>query len=521
MASPIHPYSIDAPGYYGINTQDSPVDLDNKFALDLTNCVIDKYGRVGSRKGWTKANTSLNAQLSTSNVTCIGELVQNDGTRTILATGNGNLYKLSGTTLVTLTYGGGGVAPTISADNWQMCQLNGIAIFFQRGYDPLVYDPATLATASTTQYRRLSETTAYAGTVSQCNTCLSAFGRIWEADTSTDKNTIKWSDIITPQVWTGGTSGSLNLLGVWPSGGDEVTAMAAHNGNLFIFGKRQILIYQGADDPAKMQLTDSISRVGCIARDSVQNTGDDVIFLSDTGVRSLARTIQEKSAPLTGMSRNVHDDLQAYITADSMDNVKSVYSPVDAFYLITFPASSATYCFDTRVKLQDSSSRVTFWNTYSTAFCYSKSRILYLGKAGYIGKYHGYLDNESTYRMYFYTTWQDLGNIIQTSILKRIIATLVGANGQNIVFRWGFDFENNQYVETKTIDAAATIAEYGSAEYGIAEYQGDNSVVNISVQAGGYGKMLQVAMEMDINGTQISIQKLEFYTKDGRLYSRV
>jgi hypothetical protein len=275
MAENITPFSISAPGFYGLNTSDSPVDLSANFALEAINCVIDKSGRVASRKGWTTANTA-NTDLASSNVTCIGELIENDGTATTLCAGGGFLFKLSGTTLVTLTYGGGGVAPTINANNWQFCQLSGVGMFWQRGYDPLIYDPAI----STTTFRRLNEKAGTAGTVYQCNTAISAYGRVWAADTTADKGTLVFSDLLTPHIWTGGTSGSLNLRNIWPIGGDEIVGLAAHNNRLFIFGKKQTLIYKDADTPSSMILEDSLENIGCIARDSIQPTGEDVIFLS-------------------------------------------------------------------------------------------------------------------------------------------------------------------------------------------------------------------------------------------------
>ena len=76
LMQPIHPFSITAPGYYGLNTEDSPVDMDSKFALYANNCVIDQYGRIGARKGWVKQHAT-NTDLGTGNVGCIGELVDN------------------------------------------------------------------------------------------------------------------------------------------------------------------------------------------------------------------------------------------------------------------------------------------------------------------------------------------------------------------------------------------------------------------------------------------------------------
>lgn len=513
MAKPAIPFSITTPGFFGLNEQDSPAGMSSGFALKAKNCVIDSSGRIASRKGWSKVN-SANTDLATSNVTCLGELIQNDGTSTVLAAGGAFLFKLSGATLITLTYGGGGVAPTISASNWMFTQLNGIAVFWQRGYDPLIYDPSV----STTTFRRLSEHASYSGSVPQANCALSAYGRMWCADTSTNKNTVTWSDVITPQVWTGGSSGSLNLLGVWPKGGDEIVALAAHNNFLVIFGKKQTLIYSGATTPSTMALADSIPNIGCIARDSVQNIGEDIIFLSDTGVRSLTRTIQEKSAPLRDLSRNIRDELQAHITSETLANIKSAYSPIHAFYLLTMPVNNETYCFDLRQPLDDGSLRTTDWYDITPkAFLAANNRKLYLGQAGYIGEYTGYLDDTATYRMEYYTSWIDFGNPVQKTILKKLRAVTVGSPSQTIVMKAAYDFGDMNYVAAAIIANETSISEWGTAEWGLGEW-GTNVTINIiNTNLGGTGQVVQFGFETEINGYHVSFQKIDVFTKEGRI----
>jgi hypothetical protein len=288
MSQAIQTFSISAPGFYGLNTQDSPLDLAAGYALVATNCIIDQYGRIGSRKGWARVNSS-SGNLGANDVKVIHELVLADGTYTVLFAGNNKLFKLGSSNAVTeLTYGGGGTAPTITASNWQCASLNGITYFFQSGHNPLIYDPAV----STTTYRRVSEKTGYQATVPDANICISAFGRLWAADTTSNNATVYFSDLISGHVWSTGTAGSLNVNNVWPNGADQVTGLAAHNGFLFIFGKRQILVYQGATSPSTMSLSDTVEGIGCIARDSIQTTSTDVLFLSNSGVRSLMRTIQ-------------------------------------------------------------------------------------------------------------------------------------------------------------------------------------------------------------------------------------
>ena len=513
MSSPLQSQSISAPGFYGLNTQDSPLDLASGFALVASNCVIDQYGRIGARKGYTLVNSS-SGNLGSNDVTVIHELVQTDGTLTVLFAGNSKLFKLGTANAVTeLTYGGGGSAPTISANNWHCASLNGITYFFQSGHDPLIYDPAV----STTTYRRVSEKTGYLGTVPQANIVLSAFGRLWVANTATDKITITFSDLIAGHVWSGGTTGTLDVSRVWPNGSDEIMGLAAHNDFLFIFGKRQILVYQGATTPATLQLSDTVGSIGCIARDSIQSIGTDVIFLSDSGVRSLMRTIQEKSAPLRDLSKNVRSDLVSSLAVETLANLKSVYSEKNAFYLLTLPVTAQVFCFDTKMQLPDGAARVTKWDSITPTALYSlRNGDLYIGKKGYIGKYGSYLDNTSTYRFSYFTNHADLGNQNQISVLKRIKTVVIGGSNQYVTIKWGFDFAAN-YLSGNAYIPEQQNYEYGLAEYGVAEYSGGVLIKTLDVSASGAGKIVQTGYETTINGTQLSIQKIEIQSKNGKI----
>jgi len=513
MAAQLQSYSLSAPGFYGLNTEDSPLDLGAGFALVATNCILDQYGRIGARKGWSRVNSS-SGNLGANDVGVIHELVQTDGTLTVLFAGNNKIFKLGSANAVTeLTYGGGGTAPTITASNWQTATLNGIAYFFQTGHDPLIYDPAI----STTTYRRVSEKSGYVATVPQANIAISAFGRLWVANTSTDKVTVTFSDLIAGHVWGGGTSGSLDVSRVWPNGADEVMGLAAHNDFLFIFGKRQILVYSGASTPASLVLSDTIGSIGCIARDTIQSVGSDVIFLSDSGVRSLMRTIQEKSAPLRDLSKNVRFDLNSSLAGETLANLKSVYSEKEAFYLLVLPATFQVYCFDTKQSLQDGSSRVTKWDSIApTALRSLRNGDLYIGKNGYIGKYGTYLDDASTYRFLYYTNNADLGNPNQISILKNVTAVVIGGSNQFLTIKWGFDYSGAYQSENVYIPTQISY-EYGIAEYNIAEYTSGVPIKTLTANASGSGKIVQTGYETTINNVSFSLQKIEIQAKDGKI----
>ena len=503
--------SIAAPGFMGLNTQDSIVSLESGFATVAANCVIDKFGRIGARKGWTRQHTG-NVDLGSESIDAIGELIANDGTSYIIAAGNNKLFRLSGSTLTTLTYGGGGVAPTITADNWQMAPLNGILYLYQAGHDPLIFDPAV----STTTYRRVSEKTGYVGTVNNNNCAISAYGRTWTANNTTTKTVIQFSDLLSGFVLSTGTAGTLDISEIWPAGADEIVGLAAHNGFLIVFGRRQILIYANAQDPASLTLQDAITGVGCVARDSIVTTGSDVVFLSDSGVKSLMRVIQEKSAPLRDLSANVRDDLLAAISIETNTaNIKAAHSDKEGFYLLVLPTAGILYCFDIRVTLQNGAARATTWDSLlPTAFCYRQNKDLLFGRPGYVGKYDSYKDDDATYNLRYYTNFFDFGVPTALKIMKKVGITTIGGGGYPISLKFGYDYTDIYNSRIFNL-ANASVSEYNIAEYNIGEYGGsafDNRIINI----GGAGKVIQLGFETIVNGKPFSLQKIDVFTKVGK-----
>jgi hypothetical protein len=297
--------------------------------------------------------------------------------------------------------------------------------------------------------------------------------------------------------------------------------LAAHNNYFFVFGKRQILVYQGATTPSTMSLADTIAEIGCLSRDSIATTGTDIIFLSNSGVRSLLRTIQEKSAPLRDLSKNVRNDLMTNVSSEVLANIKAVYSESNGFYLLNLPVTKMTYVFDTKAQLQDGSARVTTWDSIEPTSLYSRRNgDLLIGKNGYVGKYGTYLDHATTYRMQYFTNYANLNETEVTSVLKRISVVVIGGSNQGFIIKWGYDFSGQYYSATLDIPVT-TVAEYGTAEYGangvpVAYYSSGIQLSTLVAQASGFGNVVQTGYEVQINGSPISIQKIEIQAKDGK-----
>ena len=332
MAQPLQSINLVAPAFKGINTEDSPLAQDPSFAEIADNAVIDRRGRLASRKG-NQVITEDKTVLGTDYISTIHEFYDNAGNEVIFSTGN-NKIMTGTTTLVDATPG----SYTITANDWKIINFNDHAYFFQRGYEPLVYSNSLGAVT------KMSSVAGASVSSSQyCHEAIAAYGRVWCVGNATDDSTIYWSDLLIGHDFTGGSSGSIDVSKAWPNGFDKVVAIAAHNGLLVIFGEHSIITYSGAESPATMALQDTIPNVGCVGRKTVQNIGTDLLFLSDDGLRSLGRSIQEKSLPMSDLSRNVKQEIIAYI-ATTTEPITCV-QPRELLLSFVFPRCKSIFLF--------------------------------------------------------------------------------------------------------------------------------------------------------------------------------
>ena len=496
---------IGAPGFKGLNTQDSPVTQDPAFASIAENAVIDKYGRIAARKGLKKITSSATPLGSSVGIEAVFEYIKRDGTKIVFSAGNNKIF--TGTsTLSEATLPGG---YSISANNWKIVSFNNDIYFFQRGHAALVSVAGSTTLVAVTDGGHA----APAG-----NEVLAAFGRLFVADVTDNSYTLSFSDLLDGDDFHGGSSGSLDLTTVFPEGFDEIVALREFNNFLVIFCKRSILLYSGASSPASMTLADVITGIGCIARDSVQAIGTDLIFLSDSGLRSLGRVIQEKSNPIGNVSKNVRDTMMLAVNAETK-NIKSVYSPEESFYLLFLPTSLEVYVFDMRGTLEDGSYRATIW-TGVTAL--SGTRLadgtLYLGNAKGINEYDEFLDDTDTYTMKYFTNPMSFGDPSRIKMLKEISFTVIGGSGSQVIGNWAYDYTEGYSKQAFTV-ATSLIAEYGVSEYNVStsEYSATIVIDVAKVKATGSGKVATIGIEAIINGGALSIQELNTEAILGRL----
>jgi hypothetical protein len=509
MAQELRSINLVAPAFKGINTEDSPIAQDPSFAEIADNAIIDRRGRIATRKGYSVFTTNRSiledpVETGTYNpIRAIKEFERTTEEDNIIVSVGNNKVMTGTTTLVDISSSIG-----ITSDNWKIVNFNDKMYFFQRGVQPLVYDGTTLSLLT-------GLTSAQYG-----NEVLSAYGRLWTADMTGDKSTVYWSDLLIGDDWSGGTSGSINISKVWPDGYDEIVALSAHNGLLIIFGKHSIVVYQGAEAPATMALADTVAGVGCVDRDTVQPTGTDVLFLSHTGLRSFSRTIREKSMPLSSLSKTITKDI-INLLQNETESFRSVYSPEENFYLLSFVGEQTTLCFDLRGSLEDGSLRVTRWPSSNfTSYARLDDGTLYIGTSEGISSYTGYSDNGNSYRFRYYSPSLTFGDPTRLKILKKVKPTLVGANSSTVFMKFAYDFDTRYKTTEFTVGnqqpAYFNINEFGDNSSPLSEFTGGNLTTRRSLNATGNGSTVVIGLEADINGFALSLQEINVQALIGK-----
>ena len=536
MAQPQTSIQIQAPGFAGLNTQDSPIGMDLQFAGNADNCVIDKFGRISSRKGLDALTDDPDATgaIGDSHAETAYEFTDTDGTRRIFFSGNLE----GGSTASMWAQDEGGTATLMTGlsatnNNWAYASLSDQCFIAQEG-EVVQY------TANGTSWQAMTQQPQV---VAEPNIIIAGLGHLWVASSASKKSVIEWSTITTNSglggaatPWTGSGSGSLDIEEYWPNGTDTIEALAIHNNFLVIFGRSSILVYVIPDTgtnvgPEFMSLSDTVNNMGCIARDSVVSMGTDLLFLDSSGLRSLMRTVQEKSMPLGDMSMNVRDELRDTVL-NATGPIRAVYSPEEAFVALIIPNVTvtadltATYVFDTRRPLESGALRATKWlGRELSCGVRTNSGKLLLGRPGGLYEYTGGSDTSllmtedatSGVDMNYATRSQDFGEASRFKFPKQIDMILVGGSQFTLDVSWFYDFDNRANTKTLEYNTESggiwNVAQWDIDQWG----ESGGNILSTSVNLWGSGKNVLFRFQGTITDTPLSIQELNMNTLLGRI----
>lgn len=143
--------------------------------------------------------------------------------------------------------------------------------------------------------------------------------RLWISGVGSNRNTVFASAINDPEDWTVDDDAGAITLGVDINDGDLILAIKVFRGSLYVYKRNSIKVISAISAPAtipsNLRVDEYTSNVGCIAPATIQNILDDQVFLSHSGVMSLALApLGEINSSL--LSRNVAELSQLFITED-------------------------------------------------------------------------------------------------------------------------------------------------------------------------------------------------------------
>lgn len=561
MAASITPLTLDSIGIYGLNRQASPSSLDPQWLTTANNIMLDDRGRITTRKGVKQITDLIGTSSSNSDIVkSLGEYRNANGSSTIYAGANDKIYKLNtGNTPNTLDAQiFTGTPQALTDGNWEFCNFNDKFYGVQASHKPIYYDG--------TNWMDLEDATGYSApsgvTTFNPSCCLGGFGRLWASGIAEANDVVYYSDTLIGHKFQTGAAGYVDMKTVWA--GDQVVALANFMGKLVIFGKRNIAIYNNPDDPssADFALDEVVRGVGCVARDSIQALGDDIIFLSNSGVRSLQRTMVKDKMPLTDLSVNVKDEIITHIVNADMDQVKGQYCLCGGYYALSFPDRNITYVFDFKGGT-GKAPRVTTWNfetkkTPKSLLSTTEGK-MYIGGgasdyAGRIGLYDDYYDVEksdvtatygtssacttaghvwestnskcwettnNTYQADFKTVWLDFGDPSRAKLLKRFLAIISGGKNMDVTMNWYRDYKVTADSASFTLSPTTSGTSYlwgGSTSlYGAAKYAPAFQPAEYKLSLSKSAKVLRMEMKGTVNGFKSSLQQMIIWAKQGKI----
>jgi hypothetical protein len=406
-----------------------------------------------------------------------------------------------------------------SGNDWQFVNFDDKVIGARTSNSMVVY------TGSST----FADISASSGTVPDGNIVHSAFGRLWaqKADTGTGQNVIAYCDLLDETDWSSG-GGEIDLMsnkGSVQSGFDTLTAISSFDGYLVAFLRDSIVIFDSPEDPGNLAIEQIIQGIGCIARDSVQQVGNDVYFLSDAGVRSLKQVVfTADRVEMKELSKIVRKDLVESMNTPSgnLAKIRSTYDPVEGQYWIKAP-NGDIWVFNNFSLIESEEPRVTkYTNTDWYSFVYFEGDT-FLSYKGCIGKYSGYSDADvttsppsaKTYTCRWASNYADF-DTSKLKILKNVGLTVFGASGQQVTIDWDFDIGQVGGSSQLTIPGAGSLAEWGEAEWNVGEWAGSISLDKLRASASRMGRVLSVGISFTSSGNAVSVEQLSLFAKLGR-----
>lgn len=397
-----------------------------EYALDLLNAVFGVNGQVETRKGLVAYSSAW----ASGTPVQIFEYLAADGTSRIIVSTSSDLFEVTSSAKTSRV---GALTP--SAGDWKFLNFNGKVLGWQAGHTPIVKTGAG----------NFAAITAASGTLPDGNAACAAFGRVWALDD--DKQTIRYSALLDETKWAVADGGGvIDMRTVWTQGMDQVVAIEAFGSSLVVFGRRHIILWQDGSgsqlglSPLNMYVTDTVDFVGALSRNAVCMVGElDILFWSDSGIRSLRRSVQERANPNTDISPKNRLYIAAGVSTATRDEIRMAYHAKDGIVVVQAPVYDQALCFDVRHVSDGGECRMTEWFLDVKAAGTTRDQELLIGVTNNLGTYSGYRDFGATYTLTINSCWIDIrGNPRRKQALK-LLRSFTNKGATTVTYRRDFD----------------------------------------------------------------------------------
>jgi hypothetical protein len=486
--------------------------LPPEYCTTAKNLRLATSGALALRKGWSAQTTT---PVAGKNMETLHEYVKADESVEVIIAWDGGISN-SITDPVTGDVSG---AVTDTDGNWFFQNFNDKVIGFQKGQKAVVYSGTTFANI-----------VEGSGTAPTGGVGCAAYGRLWQVDST--GNVIDYCGLLDETDWGSASAGSINMNNIWTDGQDTVQAIRGFNGALVVWGKRHVVFFADAAgasalglNPANIYVQDIIAGTGCVDQHSVQLVGEkDIVFLSYRGVQSLGRLIQERSTPIETLTAKVEQDLIDSINAVviSSGNVRSVYSPSEGQYILSFPGRGECWALEMRHLYQDEIGGLRaptfFWELTAHDLIYRQNADMLIGSSTVVGKVEQHLDDTADIAWEYQSPWLDFGEDFanRKKMLKRIGMIIRSAWGGTILVKWAVDFGAFTDNVTITLEDISGGAEWGSGKWNESEFAGTIPLRQIKKSGRKTGQYYKFAISGATN-KELTLQQFEIFYKIGRL----
>lgn len=147
-----------------------------------------------------------------------------------------------------------------------------------------------------------------------------------------DAENLRFSAVLDATDWTAGTGAGLIDVTTEDAASDDLVGLERYYNYLALFARNVVQIWATDPDPANNALIQTLGNIGLVAPQAVARYGNgDVLFLSNTGIRSLRARDASNAASLNDVGAPVDAliaEWRSVLTPDVAEKIKALIDPL-------------------------------------------------------------------------------------------------------------------------------------------------------------------------------------------------